>query len=444
MPSPRPATIYLLCLLAVALPLSLRAQSPGTKAFNQAEALRKQNKFQEALLQYDEAIRLEPTNHKYYFQRGKCEASLQRPDMAIASFKTAVDYQPDFTPAYSMLAKTYKEQDDNDQAIYYYEQAVAYERDASRKMQYLLLLINLLLHEDRMADARVHIEAARNIDPSNPSILFYTAEIAASEEDWDGARRAYQKALDSDRLKDAPPAEKAKYYYGLGLALNKLGDSKGAQAAWAQANFGPYASLIAQQQLQTSHINAYKIAVSYYLNGEYDESERYADQVLAIQRDFASAYVLKGKIAAKRNQPPRAVEYYKQATQHEKDPAKQARIWLSIASLHLGSGSYRPALDAIAQAEKIYPGGAARPDLLYLRARAEYADRQYGKAIATLEQLLRTGLDTKSKAKYSFLLGMAAARAGQTAKAEEAFKNAMYGAYKPAAAVELRKLQGGE
>ena len=50
-----------------------QAQGPGKRAYLAAENLRKQNKCRDALTQYDEAIKMEPNNYKYYFQRGKCE-----------------------------------------------------------------------------------------------------------------------------------------------------------------------------------------------------------------------------------------------------------------------------------------------------------------------------------------------------------------------------------
>ncbi|MEO1451036.1 MAG: tetratricopeptide repeat protein, partial [Bacteroidota bacterium] len=78
--------------------------------------------------------------------------------------------------------------------------------------------------------------------------------------------------------------------------------------------------------------------------------------------------------------------------------------------------------------------------LLYLQAQAQYGSAKYDQAIQTLEQLIRSGVDTKARAKYSFMLGMAAKRTGDLVKAEEGFKAAMYGPYKPAAQTELTKL----
>lgn len=428
----------ILCLLGG--PVAVLAQGPGQRAYLAGENFRKQNKCLDAISQYDEAIRAEPSNYKYYFQRGKCEYQLDRVEEAVVSFQATIDYRPDFTPAYSLLAKIYKDQKDYPNAIYHYEQAARYERDGGRKVQYLLLLVNLLLKEDRVVDARRHIETARDIDPTNPNILFYTAEIATLGEDWDGARRAYEKALESDRLKSASPTEQAKYYYGLGVALSKLGDSAGARRAWNKANFGPYKALIAQQVTETSHVHYYKVAVSYYLNGEYEEAEAFIEEALALQRDFSSAYILKGKIAYKTGNASRAISYYQQAMEMEKAPEKKAKILRMIALLQLNQNDYSGTLNTLGQMQQVLPQASNTSEYLSLQARAEYGARRYQDAVNTLQELLKGGVDTKSRAKYSFMLGMAARQAGQPDLAREAFQNAMYGPYKPAAKAELDKL----
>jgi len=140
----------LLTLLTLGFCIQMIAQGPGQASYLQAENLRKQNNCRDAIQKYDEAIRLEPGNYKYYFQRGKCQYTMKDIDMAIASFKATVDYQPNFTPAYSLLAKIYKTQSDFDNAIYYYEQAARYESNTKRKVQYQLLRVNLRHKQDRV------------------------------------------------------------------------------------------------------------------------------------------------------------------------------------------------------------------------------------------------------------------------------------------------------
>lgn len=429
----------LTALLLVGFGLQSFAQGPGNASYLQAENLRKQNNCRDAIMKYDEAIRLEPGNYKYYFQRGKCQYTMKDVEMAINSFKATVQYQPNFTPAYSLLAKIYKTENDFDNAIYYYEQAARYENNSKRKVQYQLLLVNLLLKEDRVYDAKRHIDEARRLDPENPNILYYSAEIDVQDGRWAEAKEAYETALSSERLASSPPAELAKYYYGLGLCLSNLGDAAGAQRAWAKANFGPYRQLIQQQMLKTNHVYYYKIAVSYYLNGEYSEAETYIAKALELQRNFSSAFVLKGKIAQKQNNIRQAIQYYEQAIENEPNPAKKMKMYSLIANLQLNNNDAYGALSTITDALSVDSRGSA--SLYYLKAKAEYSSGRHNEAISTLNRLLEAGVDTKSKARYSFMLGMASKKIGDYEAAKEAFRNAMYGPYKPAAKIELTKLE---
>jgi tetratricopeptide (TPR) repeat protein len=419
-------------------PVAAIAQGPGQAAFRAAENLRKQGKCNDAIPKYDEAIRAEPSNYKYYFQKGKCEYSQKEFEAAKESFRNTVDYKRDFTPAYSLLAKIYKDEKDYENAIYYYGEAANNEKTESRKIHYKLLLVNLLLKEDRVYDARRHIEEAKAMDPNNPNVLYYNAEINAMDGNWEYAKQDYLRALETEKVSTAPAAEKAKYYYGLGLAFTNLGDNENAKKAWAKANFGPYKKLIAQQMQKTNHLYFYKIAISYYLSGEFRESENYIEKALELQRDFASAYMLKGRIAKKEGNLTRAVDYYEQAISMEKDAAKQAKMYAYVASLQLSNNDAYGALSSINQA---LANNSNSGTLLFMKARAEYDSGRFQDAVSTLERLVvMASKDARSKARYSFMLGMAANKLADTEKAKEAFQNAMYGPYKPAARIELEKL----
>lgn len=428
------------CFLLSVTPLL--GQGPGSKSFAMAENMVKQNRLDDAIRQYDEAIKLEPSNFKYWFQKGKCEYKMGKVGDSKESFKRTVEYRPNFTPAYALLAKIAKTEKDYPNAIYYYEEAARYESDPGRRVQYKLLLVNLLLLDNQVAPAKKHIEEAIAIEPANPNVLFYVGEIAAAEEQWDQARQSYEKALLAESLKDAPPADKAKYYYGLGLALSKLGDNLGARKAWSKANFGPYQQLISQQMLETNHVYYYKLAVSYYLNSDYAEADRYLNQALGIQKDFSSAYVLKAKIENKRGNADMALSNYQKAISIEKISSKRGQLYIQLAGLQAARNDHHNVLTSLDQAVKEDVALGAREDLQYMRARSEYSLGRYNDAVTTLEKLLAANVDTKSRAKYYFLMGMAAKNMSATEKAQEAFKNALYGPYKPAAQLELEKLNG--
>jgi tetratricopeptide (TPR) repeat protein len=418
------------------------AQGPGYPSFKEAENLRRQNRLKEAVMKYEEAISLENTNYKYYFNKGKAEYVLKDMEAAKESFKQTVNYRPEYTPAYSLLAKlARKENPPNiEDAIYYYEQAVRYERSDAKRVQYNMLLVNLLLKEDRTYDARRYLEEARRLSPDDPKILYYTAEISAQEEDWNAARADYERALDSEKLRTASDAEKAKYFYGLGLAYSKLGDMENAKRGWAQVKSSRYRGLIKRELAKNNEVYFYKIAISYYLNDEYEEAQQYLDKSLEIQRNFARAYILKGKIESKRGNTSRAVDYFEQAIDLEEDKGRKAKMYGIIAKMQMRGNDSYGALASIERAISLM-GSSPGASLLYLRAKAEYQSGRYRDAASTLESILATTSDPKAKARYNFLLGMASRRAGDSDKAEQAFRGAMFGPYKPAASIEMESLK---
>ncbi|MFN0202377.1 MAG: tetratricopeptide repeat protein [Bacteroidia bacterium] len=432
---------FLCCVFALSMLMcmSVFGQSgPGKAAYLQAKELQKANKLKEAVGKYEEAIRLEPQNYKYYFENGVCCSRAKEYDWAKEAFKKSIELNKDFTPAYTQMAKIYKMQGDLVTATKFYEQAVENEKSPNRKVQYELLLVQTLLKQERVEDAKAHLSAAEKIDPTNMNINFYKAELLAAEGRWDDAKTAYATSTESEEFKNLPPAEKAKYYYGLGIAYSKLGENDNAKKAWEKANFGPYKKLIELQLLRTNHLFFYKTAISYYLNNEFDEGLKQADKCLEIQNDYANAYILKGKIERKKGNLAKAIEYYETAIKVEKDPANKAKMYGLVANLYMSNNDPKGALNYIADALTASPDNKA---LQFLKARAEYETGKYADAIADLDKLVATAAsDAKAKAKYSFLLGMAAKKNNDAAKAKLAFKDALYGPYKPAARAELEQL----
>ncbi|MCI4669498.1 MAG: tetratricopeptide repeat protein [Bacteroidia bacterium] len=414
----------------------------GKNAYQQAEIYRKENKHAQAIKKYNEAISKESDNYKYYFQRGRSEFALRKYAYARVSFQKTVDLRSNFSSGYAWIAKTAKKLKKTDEAIANYELAAEYETNKPVQLQYYLLLINLLVEENKIDKAKEVLIDARALSSSNENILYFEGKIAEKEKRWKDAQKFYQTALTSKGLQGASDGAKAKFYYGLGLAKKELGDDKGAKEAWDKAQFGPYQKLIAKQNEQTGPAFNYRAALSYYFNEEYESSKKYAKMVLETKKDYSGAYILLGKIEDKLGNSQGAIKYYSQAINLEKDPVKKANAQMDLANLHLKGNRPGSALTTIKQAKATEARLMKSSKFLAIQARAEYKSGKFDDAIKSLEMLLQGNLDSKQKAKYSFLLGMAAKKAGEMEKAKTAFKNAMYGPYKPAAELELKELEG--
>lgn len=411
-------------------------QNPGKTSYANAENLRKQNRCDEALIKYDEAIKLEPTNYKYYFGKGKCQYKKKDYNGALASFNMTVQSKKDFTPAYSLMAKIYASKKDYDNAIFYYNEAFNYEQSASRKVQYKLLVVKMLMGQKKFNEASNELEKCKQMDPTNPQIQYYDAELKLQSGDYEGAKAAYMNAIES--MKDQPVSVKAKYYYGLGLCYNKLGDYDNAKKTWQNANVPPYNKLIAQQLSTTSPSYYYKVAMGYYFISDFTSARTQLNNAFKLQTNFSGGYMLLAKMDKKEGKLSSAVSNFMKALEYEADPAKKSKILTSLLSVQMDAGDYNGALSSVNQLLSAQNTNVA---LKWKKALCLYHTGDYSSAAGLLQTLLGTpNLDAKSKSQYNFLLGMCLKNSGDKDGAKTAFKGAA-GSFKGAAKIESDALK---
>jgi len=425
---------------------SLYAQEDAGKLYRQGQVLHAQNRHKEAVTKYESAIASDPGNYRYHLQLGRALYHLEQYEPARTSLLQALALNSEELPSsvYFMIGKTYRIGSDAVMALHYYEQAAIHESNPRKRAQYHLLILQTYLDEGDLEQARVYLGKAREDDPTNVTVLFFEGEIAAADENWEAAKQAYEKALRTTDLREEEDPEKlAKYYYGLGLALSNLGDEEGAKKAFKRADFGRYKGIATSQLAQQDPKVYYQIAVSYFVNQEYVESERFIRKVLEIYPEYPNAFVLRARIALKNGKPADAIDHYKTAIRLEPEARDQAKLLIQLANLELTYGKASAALKSVEGAIAAYPQTARSSSLMRIQAQAQYQSGRHQEAIASLEKLLSGKLDQQKTAQYSFMLGMAAKKSGDIPKARAAFQKATYGPYRPAAENELANLEGG-
>lgn len=412
-------------------------QGPGKTAYSAAENMRKSKRYAEAIEKYDEAIRLEKENYRYLFARGKCYYEMKDYPLAISSLEQTTEINKEFTPAYSLLALSFLKNGDQANAIYNYDQAFRYENNPERKVQYKMQVVKYYMKTGDTQQAQSHIAEAKAVAPDNLDILYYDAKLANQNGDHETAKNSMLSAV--SKLQDAQPAQSAKFYYELGLAYNNLGDYQNAKKAWEKANFGNYRKLIAAELSKNSPGFYYKKAVSYYSAGNYDESRAEVQKALELQSNFGAGYLLMGKIDKKQGNYGQAITNYSTALGMESDPRRKLSLLQMLANLQMDSGDYSGALSS---ANQVLQEQSSDLRTIYIKALSQYHLGQFNAAISTAETgLVTTGIDANNKAKFNFLVGMAAKNT-DVEKAKTAFRSAMYGPFKPAAKSELDKLMG--
>jgi tetratricopeptide (TPR) repeat protein len=417
----------------------VNAQGTGLAFFKKAEELRKQKQFSEALIQYRQAISAEPTNYRYLFGEGKCYNSLKDYDNAILSFQRCVENKTDYTNGYVMLANCYKKKNDNANAAYNFDQAFNYESDPTKKVTYKMEMVKLLVKDGKTAEAQDAISEAKSLDPTNLNLLYYEAKLSNDAGDFATARDAMNAAL--PQLENMPTAQSAKYFYELGFAYYQLGDYTGSQKAWEKAYFGAYKVKIDQIRAKNNPSFFYRMASSYFTAGQYDQAREQVQKALELQNNYSSAYTLLGKIDKKEGNFAQAITNFETAVEMEGDPVKKVKILASMIQLQLDASDFSGALKSCNEVLGTDPANAK---VLYSKALAQYELDQYASAISTLENLLaaNASADQVTKAKFNFLLGMAAKNTDPE-MAKAAFKGALFGPYKAAAKNEYDILVKG-
>lgn len=397
--------------------------------FKKGEEYRKAKNYSEALLQYRQAISAEPSNYRYLFAEGKCYNSMKDYDNAISSFQRCVEAKTDYTNGYVMLANCYKKKSAWADAAYNFDQAFNYESDPGKKVTYKMEMVKLLLKEGKKAEAQDAIAEAKSIDPKNLNLLYYEAKLANEAGDFAVARDAMTDAL--PQLENMPSAEGAKYFYELGFAYYQLGDFTNSQKVWEKCYFGVWKQKIDQIRAKNNPVYFYRIASSYFAGGQNDEAREQVQKALELQNNYANAYVLLGKIDKKEGNFTQAINNFETAIGMEADPAKKAKILASLLQLQMDAGDHSGALGSANEILGVDPNNAR---VLFSKAQAQFELGQFASCISTCETLLAAGAnaDQATKAKYNFLLGMAAKNTDPE-MAKGAFKAALFGAYKAAA-----------
>jgi tetratricopeptide (TPR) repeat protein len=92
---------------------------------NLGDALARKGRSNEAMVHYEEAIRLQPYYANAYYNRGNVLFTMGRTDEAIADWETTLEIQPDDADAHTGLGNALLRKGSLKEAIAHYEKALA-------------------------------------------------------------------------------------------------------------------------------------------------------------------------------------------------------------------------------------------------------------------------------------------------------------------------------
>lgn len=414
--------IFFICVVSQ----PVLAQGPGLDDYVEGENLRKARRYKDAIDKFTAALDKEPTNYMYLYSQAQCFYNTREIDATIAALDKAISAKNDFVPVYLLKAKAHKIKKEWEKVDENLDMAFKYETDPDKKVDYKISVMNRLVKMGQFEKAYEKIKEARDITPTNESVVYFFAKISNKLGKYEEAKKAI-KAIEP-KISGQEPKESAKYYYELGSACYYLGQYKEANIALEKANFGPFVRKI--RKFSAKYFCS--IAGSYMKVYENELAKEYVDRALQVQESYPSAHVYSAVLSKRGKEQTETLNSLKLAVGHETDFIKKVNIYNQMAELQLQSGDYKGCLATTDESLKIKDD----PDAAFEKCVALYKMQNYKQTIATAEEMIKRISDKKYVPDFQFLLGLAYKKDSQLEKAKMSFYKTMQSSLSDAAEIE--------
>ena len=198
---------------------------------NLAFALEQQSRFDEALAEYREALRLQPRAYQIHDSYGNLLGKMGRPDEALAEYREAIRLNPKIPFLHNNLGAELARLGRFDEAMIAFTNAA--QLDPVSPWPHFQMA-RVLLQQGRDAEAVAKLHEALRLEPDNISILAYTAHVLAANENPEirDGKTAYALAARANALSAGAQPQ---VLDALGMADAELGRFDEAQAVTQKA-----------------------------------------------------------------------------------------------------------------------------------------------------------------------------------------------------------------
>ena len=139
--------------------------------------------YEEAAVQFSEALETDPNSWNGYLQRGLARQNMSRPDDAIADLQAALRFKPDLQEARAALGGIYGDKGDVPREIEELTKAIALKPTVDAYSRRALAYAELGQHEAAIADFTWVIDTLRDV----PLLYFGRAKSKRALGDLEGA-----------------------------------------------------------------------------------------------------------------------------------------------------------------------------------------------------------------------------------------------------------------
>ena len=172
-----------------------RSVSPVEPSYRLAQALVKQEKWQEAIAAYQQALIITPNWVEVQRELGDLFLKLERWDEAVQVYETAISLRSESAEVYHNLGDALLKLQRWEDAIAAYEKAIELNPEFSWSYNNLGDGLRELQRWDEAAQA---YQKAIELKPDFALSHHNLGDVLVKKEDWEGAIAAYQKAVDLD------------------------------------------------------------------------------------------------------------------------------------------------------------------------------------------------------------------------------------------------------
>lgn len=142
------------------------------------------------------AIRLEPENATAHYFYSRILYTQNRFAEAIAEGKKTIELAPSFIRAYENLGLCYEGMYQRDEAKEWYRKAIDLQSTSENKTEWPYVDLSvLLIHENKLADAKPYLLQALAINPQNTQALVQMGTLLENSGDPKGALDYYRAAI---------------------------------------------------------------------------------------------------------------------------------------------------------------------------------------------------------------------------------------------------------
>ena len=179
--------------------------------YGQAERYLELNHFDQATLEFEEVLKIDPESFEAHTGIGFIYIQLGKYDQALASFNKAIEINPEYAQAYDNIGVVYSLKRQYQEAIPYFEKAIYVNPEYAAAYNNLG---STYLFLNRYPEAVIYYQKAFQIDPQNADSAYNLGVAYQDLGKSQDAKDYFKKALELYRAQNNS--------YGAGKAENRL------------------------------------------------------------------------------------------------------------------------------------------------------------------------------------------------------------------------------